>query len=220
METKISAKVPLNSLNGILEQLNERENLIFKKIAEIEAFREKVFFLLFLGFIIIFFLLFLNIYFVYRWRKAYNILLKNPKKGGLNVQNLILNYDLKNKNSFCQIKNCFFYYQKRYCSLMKLGERVIEFSQKLSKNFKNETLINQLLKLGEYLNQNCYFKNNNSEKESPLVLKKKLKKLRYHLNKIKKNPEIDSSFRQEARLLWQISHQITLIIVKWQKIID
>lgn len=227
METNISVTVPNNSLNEIIKQLQEREDLIFQKIKEIEVFRERFFNLLFLGFIIIFFLLFLNIYFIYRWKKAYSLVKSSKektskisnskiKRRNYSFENSISKKQFQNKYPYCQIKNCFFYHQKYQCLLLNLRKKVVDFSQKLSPNFEKENLINQFLKFAEFLNQNCYFGKNIPEKELLIILKKKLKKLRYNLNKIKKEKEIESFLKSEAKHLWQISHQITLIIIKRQ----
>lgn len=208
MSTKVSATVPPNPINDLILKLQERENLIFQKILEIEALRKRTFIFLFFSLLIVFFLLFLNIYFILRWQRKLSfskekegekLSRKSPKDLDEKIPLLI----------FCQTKDCLFY-RKNGCQLKEFGKKLVDFSQFFSS--KDNLLNEKLKKVGEEISQNCYF----NQKEM-LILKKKLKRIRYLLNKIKK--EKNSFYKKEAEKLWNFAHKITLAIVKFQAIL-
>lgn len=225
MNTKVSATVPVNSINEIISQLQERENLILQKISEIEALRKRIYIFLFFGLTIVFLFVFLNAYFIFKLQRNLfyfrnqrkKPLAKKPAEKTKTIKRESLIKELETKTTSlasCQIKNCFFYQKNKNCQLVKLGKKIIDFSQIFS--LKNKILANQLLKLGEEMSQNCYFKNHLPEKENFLILKKKLKRVRYVLNKMKREKEITLQLKKEIEKLWDFSHQTTLAIVKFQ----
>lgn len=215
METKVSATVPSNQIQGIISQIQERENLISQKILEIEFIHKTTKNLLIFAFFIIFLLIILNFYFLFKWRKVFPF---SKISGGKKEKQKKQKVEKESISSqiYCKIKNCPFFREKKPCLLFEFGEKLSNFTQIIFQNRKNDFLKAKILEISKSFSKNCYFEEFFDRKKFEL-LKRNLKKIRYFLNKIKRERKISAKIKNEAKILWNFDHKLSQKISNFLK---
>lgn len=216
MPIKVTATVPPNQIQDLISQIQETENLISHKISEIESFNKLILNFLFLAFFIISFLVILNFYFFFKWRRVFSLSKDLEKSKAIEKQKKT---EPKIEESFfqplpCKIKNCPFLRKNKICSFFEFREKLTDFSQDIFQSLGNNFLTAQTQKLAQKFHQSCYFEKNPLSKENLKILKKNLKKIRYFLNKVKKENKIPKQIKTKAKILWNLDHNLSQKIAK------
>lgn len=220
METRVTTNVPPNQIQDIISQIRNRENLISQKISEIEILQRNFASLLIFVFFIIFLLFILNIYFFLRWKKNLSFSETSKKKEETKKEKQ-KNKTVEKKSALfqipCKIKNCPFFRENKPCLLFEFGEKLSNFLENIFQNRKNDFLTSKILEISKSFFQNCYFGESVEEKKFE-NLKRNLKKIRYFLNKIKKEKGVPTEIKNEAEVIWNLDHKLSQKISKFLKI--